>query len=347
MKFVFSILVFLLLLGCDTGSKTDSSASDKSKLKVCVTTTDLKDIVDVVAGEHINLYCFTDNCSEGDPHELDITNEFVRQLNKADLLIDVGMGIAEGWLPELLKSAKRPELFRGKERHLEIAKVIRPLANPEDHAYENSVHAEGNPHFLLDPTEGIRAARFVCEKLSELVPAHKDDFVKNYENFRNEISKRLVGEDLAKKYDVEKLVVLNSENKLKEFLASKNDYDKLSGWIKEIESLRGTLLVGDHDLWPYMARSYGFEMLGYIEAEPGIPPTTKHLQELIKKVKEKKLKVLLTCSYFDKRHVKFVAEKTGVKVLLMAHQVRSVKGADTYIKMLEHNFKLLSQGLKN
>lgn len=338
-QIVFVLFLFLVFAGCDSKS---GSTQEKNGLVVCVTTTDLDDITKAIAGEYATVHCFGKGAE--DPHVVDIKPDFVKQLNQADLLIDVGIGMAAGWLPELLKSAQRPEMFPGKERHLSVADVVQHLENPEKYAFSDSLHAEGNPHFLLDPIEGIKTAKLICETLSKLQPAHKDFFTQNYEKFRETIATLLVGESLAKKYDVEKLALMYSKNTLQKFLAENKDAEKLSGWFKELSPLRDSLFVGDHDLWPYMARTYGLQILGYLEPKPGVPPTTKHLQELMAKMEKNNIKVLLTCPYFDKRHVEFVAEKTGVVVVNMAHQVKALKEADTYIKMLSHNFKQLIEG---
>ena len=339
--FYLAIIFSILILGCSP--KSDSTSSSQ-KLKVCVTTTDLDDLVKVIGGKHVAVYCF--GKGQEDPHVVDIKPDFTRQLNKADLLIDPGMGIAEGWLPELLKSAQRPEMYPKKERHLALEGIVRQLESPEQYAFEDSLHPEGNPHFLLDPVEGIKTAKLICEKLSELSPEYKDDFKSNYLKFRNEVATLLVGESLAKKYQVEKLALLYSNKKLKAFLDKNKDGEKLSGWFKQLMPFRDREFVGDHDLWPYMARTYGLQILGYLEPKPGIPPTTKHLQKLIAQMKEKRVSLILSCPYFDKRHVKFVAEKSDSIVLSMAHQVRAVDKADTYINMIKHNFELLIAGLK-
>ena len=43
----------------------------------------------------------------------------------------------------------------------------------------------------------------------------------------------------------------------------------------------GTKTVADHDLWPYFARRYGLEVVGFLEPKPGVSPTTRHLGEVV------------------------------------------------------------------
>lgn len=63
---------------------------------------------------------------------------------------------------------------------------------------------------------------------------------------------------------------------------------------------RGRAVVGDEDLWPYVARRYGLEIVGYGEPSPGVPPTTKHLGELIGRMKAAKVPVILTAPYCER-----------------------------------------------
>jgi ABC-type Zn uptake system ZnuABC Zn-binding protein ZnuA len=109
---------------------------------------------------------------------------------------------------------------------------------------------------------------------------------------------------------------------------------------------RGAKVVGDHDLWPYFARRYGLEIVGYLEPSPGVPPTTKHLGELIAKMKDAGVRVVLTAPYFDQRHGRFVSERTGAKIVPMAHQSGGRPGTDDYLEMVKFNATQLANALK-
>ncbi|WP_372369020.1 metal ABC transporter substrate-binding protein [Candidatus Uabimicrobium sp. HlEnr_7] len=334
----FIILILIAVCGCD--SKTSTS----SLLKVCVTTTDLQDLVKTVGGKHVDIYCFTHTCCHGDPHDVHITPEFVRKLNGADILIDAGMGIAASWLPELVKSAKRPEM--AKEKYIDISKGIWPLQNTQEND-EGSLHEEGNPHYLLDPVEGIKAAKLICETLSKLQPQYREDFTANYQKFRNTLGNLLVGEKLHSKFGAEKIAVMYSKGELQKFLQKNNAVNDLGGWIKALQPHRNAKLVGDHDLWPHMTRIFGFEIIGYLEPKPGVPPTTSHLSKLVAQMKEQNVKIVLASTYFDKRHVKFVSQNSGAKVLRMAHQVASLDNVKTYIETITYNVEQILQNIQS
>ena len=74
----------------------------------------------------------------------------------------------------------------------------------------------------------------------------------------------------------------------------------------------------DHNMWPYFARRFGMDIIGYMEPKPGIPPTTAHLSELVAAMKANGVKAVLAAAYYDPRYANFVSENTGAKIALMA-----------------------------
>jgi ABC-type Zn uptake system ZnuABC Zn-binding protein ZnuA len=104
---------------------------------------------------------------------------------------------------------------------------------------------------------------------------------------------------------------------------------------------RGSKAVGDHNLWPYLARRFGFSLVGFLEPKPGISPTTKHLQALVEMMKAERVKVILSSPYFEIRYAEFVSKNTGAKIVPLAHQVGSRPGTDNYLSMTNYNVRQL------
>jgi ABC-type Zn uptake system ZnuABC Zn-binding protein ZnuA len=98
-------------------------------------------------------------------------------------------------------------------------------------------------------------------------------------------------------------------------------------------------------LWPYFARRCGLEILGYLEPSPGVPPTPRHLQDLVSRMKERKVGILLSNPYFEPRHAEFVARATGARIVPMAHQTEGRPGAGSYLEMLKYNGRQLLEAL--
>ena len=58
------------------------------------------------------------------------------------------------------------------------------------------------------------------------------------------------------------------------------------------------------------------------------------------------IRIILSSPYIDVRHARAVAERTGARVVEMAHQVGGRPGADDYISLVDHNVKRLLEALR-
>jgi ABC-type Zn uptake system ZnuABC Zn-binding protein ZnuA len=201
------------------------------------------------------------------------------------------------------------------------------------------VHPFGNPHYMLDPLNGLQVARLIKDRLIELRPEKKSFFEERYTMLYRKIGDGLLGEKLARKYEFEKLALLYEEGKLEPFLREQKEEGSLGGWLGMMLPYRGSKVVGDHNLWPYFARRFGISLVGFLEPKPGISPTTKHLQALVEMMKAERVKVILASPYYDIRHAQFVSRNTGAKIVPMAHQVGSRPGTDNYLSMTDYNVR--------
>jgi ABC-type Zn uptake system ZnuABC Zn-binding protein ZnuA len=109
----------------------------------------------------------------------------------------------------------------------------------------------------------------------------------------------------------------------------------------------GVKAVADHNLWPYFAHRFGIVEVGFMEPKPGVPPTTRHLTELIKEMENQKVKLILASPFFDPRHIQFVASKTGARIAALAHQVGARPGTGDYLGLTDYNVRQLVAALKN
>jgi len=82
-----------------------------------------------------------------------------------------------------------------------------------------------------------------------------------------------------------------------------------------------------------------------LEPKPGIAPTSGHLREVVDVVKARNAAAILATAYFDPRHARWVAERTGAGVARMAHQVGSREGADDYLAMVDYNVREMERAL--
>jgi ABC-type Zn uptake system ZnuABC Zn-binding protein ZnuA len=312
-------------------------------LRVCASTTDLDSLARIIGGARVQTYCFSKGME--DPHEIELKPSFAKELNRADLYLQVGQGIENAWLEKLMRSVSGDVVKPGQKGNLNLGRNVRPLEGEAGKNAPNSFHEDGNPHYLLDPIEGLRAAREIRDKLSELRPEWKAEFAANHDKFHQRLAVALVGEECAKKDNVEKLALefekLKDAAAVKEFLT----HHQVGGWLGAFGAHRGRFIVGDHDLWYFFARRFGLEVLGYLEPSPGVPPTTKHLQELVAKMKAKQVRVILCAPYFEQRSVEFAAKQSGARPMPMAHQTGARPRTDDYFALLKHNAEQLLAAL--
>ena len=83
-----------------------------------------------------------------------------------------------------------------------------------------------------------------------------------------------------------------------------------------------------------------------MEDRPGIPPSPQHLVNLIRQMKEEKIKVILVEPWNDIKLANRLAEEAGAKALVMATAVGAVKGADNYIAAIDFNITTLAKALQ-
>lgn len=319
-------------------------AAEPKRLHLVASTTDVESLARLIGGPRVTTYCLS--TGPQDPHEIELTPGHVRELNRADLFLQVGLGIENAWLEKLFASVRNDALHPGQPGNLNLGRGVRRFEGGEGAGIPGSFHEEGNPHYFLDPVEGLRAAGEIRDRLAALRPEWKDEFAKRYEDFRLALGTWLVGAECAQDDDddLAALAVKFETAKGAELEALLKEH-KLGGHLAALAPFRGGMVVGDHDLWPYFARRFGLEILGYLEPSPGVPPTTKHLQGLIGQMNKKGVNIILSNPYFDPQHAAFVRRATGAQIVPMAHQTAARPGTDTYLDLVKYNGARLLEAL--
>ncbi|MGQ4806937.1 hypothetical protein NKDENANG_00274 [Candidatus Entotheonellaceae bacterium PAL068K] len=321
------------------------SPSANARLNVVATVPELGSLVREIGGDQVAVTVFAKGTE--DPHFVEAKPSFVKKMSRADVFVQIGMGMEVGWAPVLLQQARNRRIVPGAPGYIDASTVIAPLqvASGTVDRSMGDVHPEGNPHYLLDPVQSLAVTQLIRDRLSGLRSAHKADFEAYYAAFHQRLGAGLVGESLATKYDVAKLALLANHGKLDAFLESQGELDLLGGWLGRMRAYRGTRVVVDHNQWIYFAQRFGLHIAGIMEPKPGLPPTTRHLQALIKDMRTQDVKLILLGAYFDPRHARFLAKHTDAKVVNMAHQVGARPEADDYFRMLDYNIQQIQTGL--
>ena len=102
-------------------------------------------------------------------------------------------------------------------------------------------------------------------------------YAANLKAFETKIDDALYGHALVEEYGASKLERLSRRNELIDYLKKKGTYDKLGGWLKKAEPLRGLKIITYHKTWIYFADRFGLDIRAEIEEKPGIPPSQDYL----------------------------------------------------------------------
>ncbi len=246
--------------------------------------------------------------SKYDPHFIVPKPSLLSKLRRADLLIINGGGLEVGWLPPLIRSANNRKIQPGAEGFLDMSHFIKMIDKPTSVSRAfGDIHAQGNPHYVTDPHQVLVMAKVIAKKLAQIDPSHAQSYQHNLEKFLKK------WEAYLKKFDL----------KMSQCTTKK--------------------VLQYHELYNYFLKRYGIVSVGNIEPLPGITPSSKHTLELIGTVKENGVKKILQDVYHDKKAAEFIAAKTGAKVVVVPHDVGSVKAADT----LEDFYNTIAKSICN
>src|SRR5437764_7045014 len=275
------------------------------KLEVITTLTDLASLTQEVGGDKIDVEALARGYH--DPHFVEPKPSFLLKLRNADLLISVGLDLEIGWLPPLITQSGNGKIQPGAQGYLDASQFAQILEIPQGKVDRSmgDVHPLGNPHYWLDPNNGRRIAKGIATKLGELDPTDSAYFQQREQDFERRLA----------------------------------DADKR--WLAEMAPYRGRKIVTYHRSWPNFAEHFGFDVVGYIEPRPGIPPTPSHTIELVNLMKRENIKIELIEPYFDSSTPNSIASMTAAKVVVMMPSVGGKPEVTDYFKLFDYDIALL------
>ena len=280
-----------------------------AKLRVVTTLTDLADLTRNVGGDYVEVRSLATGIE--DTHGVPMKPSFVPLLNRADLLVLVGFDCEHAFLPALLEASRNPRIQLGHAGYVDCAKGITPVDVPKstDHS-EGDVHPYGNPHYTLDPVLMESAVKTICTALIAAAPEHAADFVKNRDAY---------------------LARLDA---------------KIAEWQAALAPIKGTKFVSYHEHWPYFAERFGLVYFGTIELKPGIDPTPRHIEELIKEMKANHVPIVVREPQFPEKVPALIAKQTGATLVTLPIMPGGVPHTDTYIEMMDYIIHTLVNAAK-
>jgi ABC-type Zn uptake system ZnuABC Zn-binding protein ZnuA len=313
------------------------------QLRVVTTTTDLKSITEAVGGDRVQVTALCEG--NRDPHHLEAKPSYMLRARRADLWICVGLELEIGWERLIIEGSRNRRIQTGGPGYLDASKGVVPLEVPKGPIVLalSDIHRLGNPHYWLDPLNGRIVARNIANRLAELAPAEAEHFGARLAAFHQRLDEAMFGADPAAKVGGEKLWALELRGDLDSFLAEQKL--ALGGWAGRMRPLRGAKVVTHHRSWSYFAKRFAIEVPVELEPKPGIPPSPAHLRRVIETVQSERIRALLVEPFYQRRAADLVADRGGVKVLVLTISVGGQPGVDDYIGLIDNIVARLSDAL--
>ncbi|MBI1722592.1 MAG: zinc ABC transporter substrate-binding protein [Gemmatimonadetes bacterium] len=284
-----------------------------------------------------------------DPHFVQPRPSFVPALRDADLFVTTGMDL-ELWVPALLDRANNVRVREGGSGYVRAFQGISLLEVPASLSRsQGDIHVYGNPHIHTDPVNAILIARNILAGLQRVSPDNGPFFAEREREFEERILRATFGDDLVRILTPATLFDLSRSYRVMDFL-QRTSYQgrplltRLGGWMQHAQAFRGRQMVCYHKEWAYFSRWYGVECVEYIEAKPGIPPTPRHVQEVIALMRDRRIPVLFASNYFDRNQIRQVAERTGATAVVVPENTRGAPGVETYFDLMNTWVTRLAQG---
>ena len=72
-----------------------------------------------------------------------------------------------------------------------------------------------------------------------------------------------------------------------------------------------------------------------VEPKPGVPPSPKHVTELVERMRKRRIGVILAANYFDEQRVRTVARRVDAQAVVVPIYVGGAEGTDDYFKLVD------------
>lgn len=281
------------------------------KIRVMGSSTDMIAIAQEIGKDRIRGYSPFAGYQEPELWVEEVFPSWAMRAARADLYIQIGL-FADIWAKTLIVDSRNPRIYPGERGYVDASmgvKVIEVPIGKVDRS-RGEIHIQGNPHYLLDPLNAKVVADNILRGLIRVSPEDAGFFRRNAEDFKARIDRAV------------------------------------ERWHERARPLRGKKVAAYHRTWSYLARHFGFQVVGYCEPKPGIEPSPRDLRDLIETMKREKATVIMHAPVYSPRIPEFVAGQIGGKVLMLPAHVGGVPEAQHYFALFDYLLGSLMEALQ-
>jgi zinc/manganese transport system substrate-binding protein len=304
-----------------------------AQVKVVTTLQDYAAIAREIGGDRIVAQGIV--AGDADPHHIKPKPSYALMLRDADLFVSTGLDL-ELWAPVLVDKSGNRDIVDGGRGYVAASSGVELLDKPASlDRSGGDIHIYGNPHIQTSPLNAKIIAANITTGLCNVDSAGCATYRSNLAKFDDRISRRLYGDALVDLLGAKSLDPLAREGRLISFLEQQGLMDKLGGWLADGLPFRGKTIICYHKNWIYFTTLFGLEVADYVEPKPGIPPTARHVADLIKLIRDEHVPVLLAANYFEKRQPQLIADRTGIEPVIVPTSVAGEPGVTTYFDLID------------
>ncbi len=267
-----------------------------ARVNAVATTAELADWTRQVGGDRVSVTAIS--TGGFDIHFFEPSPSHIMTLRNADLLVIAGMDL-DVWVRELIDASRNRDIRFGRRGFVDTSDGLRPIEVPSSvHAGMGHVHPQGNPHHWFTFENVSVVVNNIYEGLARVSPENADYFKANRDQYLARAGK---------------------------------EFSRLQ---KMMEPFAGTKILQYHKTWEYFADNFNLEIIAALEPLPGVPPSARHLRELVSEVRGQGVRLLIAEPYYPGRPVEFVRRNLpDVRVLRLPHYMRD---NTTYIEHLDY-----------
>ncbi len=242
-----------------------------------------------------------------DAHYIEAKPSMILAVSKADVLMYNGLDLEVRYLPLIVTQSRHSKIQPGQRGNLDCSRFVDAIETPHGEIDRSmgDVHPFGNPHYHFSPRRVLSVAEGMAGVLSDIEPSHAEAYKANLAAFREKVHAR----------------------------------QKAWGALP----IRGKRFVAYHKIFEYLADDFGFRIEAYVEPKPGISPSAGHLEKLIELLRRTRPDGILTTSFYGRREVEFLAQKTGVKGIVVPHDIGAAEGTDDWLSFMDRVLSALSK----
>jgi zinc/manganese transport system substrate-binding protein len=277
-------------------------------LVVVASVPDLADMARAIGGDAVEV--FTLATGREDLHAVPARPSFLPRLNKAQLLLTLGLDAEHAWLPALAAEARNPTIREDGPGWIECSAGISVRGKPQilDRS-EGEQHPQGNPHYTIGPHCGVLMATTIEQAFVKALPLKAS------------------------------AITLRSR-------AYRASLDSLSAELTLLgASLKGTAIIEYHPDLAYLCEFYGLRTIGSIEPKAGVAPTARHLKNLEQSAREKGVKLIVYNQSQNPKIPQALAARLGCRAVQIANAVGAQPQITSWAALQRYNVHQLLAGL--